>query len=263
MRRTEERLSSSSPGSGPGECDVRRAAASSRRASATVWYRLAKPLVRWGIARIVQSRFEGLDRLPTQGPCILVPNHQSVLDPLLLQGNLPRAVDSMTKSTQFAPGLFRWILPRLHAFPVRRYRVDPQSVRVLLRRLEEGRVICVYPEGERSWDGYLQPFRRGTLRVILRAGVPVVPVGIDGTYDAWPRWASRPRRGGLAHVRLGEPMYFGAYRDRQEREAAVPHLEKSLRAMLLELSGESRRTESGAAAPSRGDSGQGSAAGAQ
>ena len=60
------------------------------------------------------------------------------------QGTLPRAVHSMTKSTQFRQGLFRWILPRLYAFPVRRYRVDAQSVRVLLRRLEEGRVVCVY-----------------------------------------------------------------------------------------------------------------------
>ena len=138
MRRAEERSSSSSLGSGPGEAGVRD--------TVTIWYRVGSVLVRWGVASIVRSKFEGLEHLPREGPCILVPNHQSVLDPLLLQGNLPRAVDSMTKSTQFTRGFFRWILPRVHAFPVRRYRVDPQSVRVLFRRLEEGRVVCVYPE---------------------------------------------------------------------------------------------------------------------
>ncbi len=149
----------------------------------------------------------------------------------------------MTKSTQFTRGFFRWILPRVHAFPVRRYRTDAQSVRVLLRRLEEGRVLCVYPEGERSWDGRLQPFRRGTLRVLLRAGVPLIPVGIDGTYRAWPRWATKPFRGHTAHVRLGEPLELGAHTDRKAREAALPELERILRNALMELSGESRRAE--------------------
>lgn len=228
---------SSSPGFGLDE------SALTPREKVAIWYRLAKPLARWWVATIVRARFEGLENLPSEGPCILVPNHQSLLDPLLLQGSLPRAVDSMTKSTQFTRGFFRWILPRFHAFPVRRYRVDPQSVRVLFRRLEEGRVVCVYPEGERSWDGRLQPFRRGTIRVLLRAGVPVIPVGIEGTFDAWPRWASGPRRGCTVHVRLGRPILLGEHRDRKDREAAIPATEAWLRSRLLELSGESARQE--------------------
>jgi 1-acyl-sn-glycerol-3-phosphate acyltransferase len=148
----------------------------------------------------------------------------------------------MTKSTQFSGLFFRWILPRVHAFPVRRYRTDPQSVRVALRRLEEGRMVCVYPEGERTWDGRLQPLRRGALRLILRAGVPVIPVGIDGTFRTWPRWARRPRRGFTTIVRIGAPIHFGTYRNRQEREAALPETERVLRRALLELSGEAART---------------------
>jgi 1-acyl-sn-glycerol-3-phosphate acyltransferase len=207
----------------------------------TIWYRVAKPVARWWVGALVRSRFEGLENLPASGPCLLVPNHQSALDPLLLQGSLPRPVDSMTKSTQFSSRFFRWLLPRVHAFPVRRYRIDAQSVRVALRRLDQGCVVCVYPEGERSWDGRLQPFRRGTLHLILRAGVPVVPVGIDGTYRTWPRWARRPRRGFTAHVRLGTPIHFGTLRDRREREAALPEAERVLRRALLELSGEAAR----------------------
>ena len=184
-----------------------------------------------------------MENLPGTGAYILVPNHQSLLDPLLLQGSLPRPVYSMTKSTQFIRRFFRWALPRLHAFPVRRYRVDPQSVRVLFRRLQEGRVVCVYPEGERTWDGRIQPFRRGTIRVLLRAGVPVIPVGIEGTYDAWPRWASGPRRGFTARIRIGKPMALGVHRGRTEREAALPATDAMLRDALLELSGEAARQE--------------------
>lgn len=227
---------------------MRRTRTSEAADPITLWYRIIRPIARWGVDRIVHTEFEGLERLPRHGPCILVPNHLSILDPLILQGTIPRPVYSMTKSTQFRHGFFRWILPRLNAFPVRRYRVDPQSVRVLLRRLQEGRIVCVYPEGERSWDGRLQSFRRGTLRVILRAGVPVIPVGIRGTYDAWPRWASRPRRGFSARVRFGKPLRFGVYKDRLSRDAALPALERELRVALLSLSGEADLTPDGAEA---------------
>ncbi|MEX2530313.1 MAG: lysophospholipid acyltransferase family protein [Gemmatimonadota bacterium] len=185
-------------------------------------------------------RVEGVEHLPDDGPFLLVPNHQSLADPFLVQAYCRRPVHSMTKSTQFAPAVFRWFIPRLCGFPVRRYRVDPQAVRVLLRLLEEGEGVCIYPEGERTWDGTMQPFRRGALRVLLRAGVPIVPVGISGTYDLWPRWASRPRPGFGPRVkvglRYGEPLCYGEIRDRSTRERLLPELERRLRTALQELS---------------------------
>ncbi len=143
----------------------------------------------------------------------------------------------MTKSTQFSSGAMRWLLPRLGAFPVRRYRIDPQAVRTLLRLLEVGAVVCVYPEGERTWDGRLQPFRKGALRVALRAGVPIVPVGIRGAFDFWPRWLSRPRRGARLSVHFGEPLEPGAMLDRDERELALPGFEADLRERISILAG--------------------------
>lgn len=210
------------------------------RSKTTIWYRVLQPVVRWSVTRIASYELEGIEHFPARGSCLLVPNHQSVLDPLLLQGVLPRAVDSMTKSTQFERGFFRWLLPRVHTFPVRRYRVDAQSVRVLLRKLDEGRVVCVYPEGERTWDGTLQPLRKGALKVMLRAGVPVIPVGLRGMYDIWPRWAKRPRKG-HAVIRIGEPIHFGEHRGREAIEAALPGAEALLRSVLLELTGETPR----------------------
>ncbi len=204
----------------------------------TLWYRALHPIARWGVNRVVRVQVEGAEHIPPFGPAILVPNHQSFLDPIVVQANCPRAVDSMTKSTQFQKAFFRWIIPRLHAFPVRRYRVDPQAVRVLLRRLEAGRIVCVYPEGERSWDGTLQPFRRGTLRVLLRAGVPIIPVGIDGSFDVLPRWGKRVRRDRTVHIRFGRPLLLGEHRDREKRESAVPELDRRLRKELLVLSGQ-------------------------
>lgn len=188
-------------------------------------------------------RIEGVEHVPREGPAILVPNHQSIIDPMFVQGFCPRFVHSMTKSTQFAHGFFRRLIPRLLGFPVRRYRIDPQAVRMSLRLLEAGEVVCIYPEGERTWDGTLQPFRKGTIRVLLRAGVPVIPVGLDGTYDVWPRWRRGPRTGVTVRVRYGAPIRFGEHRDREAREAALLEAERRLRERLLELSGQAAREE--------------------
>lgn len=207
----------------------------------TLVYRLARPIAR-GLTRLLCGiEVRGRGHVPREGPFVLVPNHQSILDPIVVQAFCPRLVHSMTKSTQFATGTGRWLVTRLHGFPVRRYRIDPQSVRIVLRRLEAGEGVCVYPEGERTWDGTLQPFRRGTLRVLLRAGAPVIPVGIDGTWDVWPRWRKLPRAGVGIRLTFGEPIEFGAHRDRERREAALPDAERRLRTALLALSGEAAR----------------------
>lgn len=215
----------------------------------TASYRFVRALVRGLVLPWIRIEVEGLRNVPDDGPCLLLPNHQSVLDPLVVQAVVERSVATMTKSTQFSSPAFREILRRCEAFPVRRYRIDPHAVRMVLRRLEAGMAVCIYPEGERSWDGRLQPFRPGTLRVMLRAGAPVVPVGIDGMYDVWPRWRSVPRLRRRVCIRFGRPLTFGPHADRVAREAALPEAEGRLREALLELSGEGHRTDPGPAMP--------------
>lgn len=184
-------------------------------------YQVGKFLGRRVMAPLVaRMDVAGTEHVPKTGPFFLLPNHQSVLDPILVQGFCPRRVHSMTKSTQFGSPIMYWLLPRIGAFPTRRYRTDPQTVRTALRLLDAGEGVGIYVEGERTWDGNMQPLRRGAVRLILKAGVPVVPVGIVGSYDVWPRWSKRRRRADV-RVRYGEPLLFGAHHDRREREAAV------------------------------------------
>jgi len=196
------------------------------------------------IPRLVRVESAGLEHLPLRGGVLLLPNHQSALDPFLVQAWAPRSVRSMTKSTQFGSPLMEWLLPRLGAFPVRRFKIDPQSVRTVLSLLDEGECVCIYPEGERSWDARLQPFRTGTLRTALEAirrGIPVIPVGIDGMYDLLPRWGGLRRTGRTVYLRFGAPLDLGPIATREERDQVLPDLALQLRLSLLELSGERER----------------------
>lgn len=163
----------------------------------------------------------GVEHVPESGPFILVANHQSILDPILIQAVCPRPLHTMAKSNQFTVPFIGWLMAQhLHSFPARRYEVDPQTVRTALRRLEAGHGVGIYLEGERSWDAKLQPLRLGTVRLILYAGVPVVPTIIHGSYDVWPRWSSRPSRSPIT-IEFGKPLHLPQLRDRAGREAAV------------------------------------------
>ncbi|MFW6079650.1 MAG: lysophospholipid acyltransferase family protein, partial [Gemmatimonadota bacterium] len=100
-----------------------------------------------------------------------------------------------------------------------------------------GHGVGVYVEGERSWDGRLQPPRLGTLRLILKAGAPVVPCGIRGAYDVWPRWHSAIRR---ARVRItfGDHLRFEQLHDRRARERRLEDTGRRIMLALAELAGD-------------------------
>lgn len=212
--------------------------------SASAWYPYLRGVAKAISATLVRLEVRGLENVPRSGPCFLIANHQSVLDPVLVQGACDRPVHSFTKSSQFSSsGLFvRWLLLRVNAIPVRRYRIDPQAVRTALRVLEAGGVVGIYPEGERSWDGTLQPLRRGTVRLILKAGVPVVPCGVAGSFGAWPRWTRRPNRVPV-RIRFGRPLRFERHDTRPERDAALDGALERLTAVLARLSDQDAAVE--------------------
>jgi 1-acyl-sn-glycerol-3-phosphate acyltransferase len=203
------------------------------------FYGFAQRLVRavWPVIGPLDVR--GLENVPDSGPFLLIANHQSYLDPILIQAVLPRPMYTMAKSTEFSSPLVGALLKRLKSFPVRRFEIDPQAVRIVLRHLKAGRGVGIYIEGERTWDERLKRPRLGTLRLILKAGVPVVPCGISGAYDVWPRWHKRIQRG-TVRIRFGAPLRFPQLDDRAARNAALPDTRDRLMAAVAELSGAGR-----------------------
>jgi long-chain acyl-CoA synthetase len=144
------------------------------------------------LARLLgRFRVTGLDRLPAQAPFIVSPNHQSYLDAFLLVGALPyrvaRKLFFVGASEYFATPFMAWVAKQIHVVPI-----DPDSN--LLRAmkagaygLRRGKVLLLFPEGERSIDGSVRRFKKGAAILSLHLGVPVVPVAMDGVFDVWPR----------------------------------------------------------------------------
>lgn len=185
------------------------------------FYRVAQWLPRTFWRSFSRLDVAGVENVPPTGPFLVISNHQSNLDPILIQAVCPRRVHAMAKSSQFAVPVIARLMKRLHSFPVRRYQTDPQAVRIVLRRLTEGEGVAIYIEGERTWDGKLQPPRLGTIRLALKAGVPIVPTTITGSYDAWPRWDSRVQFRPIA-VTFGPTIHLPHLHQKADREAALP-----------------------------------------
>jgi 1-acyl-sn-glycerol-3-phosphate acyltransferase len=173
----------------------------------------------------------GVENIPAKGPCIVISNHQSYLDPFFLHAVSPRILHAMAKSTQYATPLVAWWCGHIYVFPVRRYQTDPQAVRTVLRRLAAGHAVMIYVEGERTWDGRLQSPRLGIARLLLKANVPVIPCRIDGAYDVWPRWDRKPKPGRVT-MTFGKPLQLPRVGSRAERQRAAPEVLAAMRAAL-------------------------------
>lgn len=204
----------------------------------STFYRLNAFLARQ-LGRVLgrgHAEVRGMHHVPRRGAFILVANHESFLDPILIQAFCPRQLHSMAKSTQFgAPVLGPW-MRRLLAYPVRRFQVDPQAVRMTLRRLDQGEGVAIYVEGERSWTGEMQPPRRGAVKIALKAGVPVVPCAISGAYEMLPRWGHTLRTHPL-RITFGPSLSLPQCDERSERERQLPaasqEIEQAIRTLNL------------------------------
>lgn len=182
------------------------------------------------LARTTWQRFgggihvSGLENIPARGPFLVLPNHQSYLETMLVPAVMPRPVYAMAKSTQFNVPFFGWLMAQVFAFPVRRFEIDPQAIRFLMRRFGEGHGAMIFIEGERTWDGDVQAARHGVVRLALKTGIPVIPCRVDGAFEAWPRWSSLPQKNPV-QIRFFPALVLPTAKGRAQREA---HLDESI-----------------------------------
>jgi len=175
---------------------------------------LVLALINRAVMRLVfRLRVTNLDRMPSGGPVILTPNHASFLDVFALAAALPTRVLLETYWAGIVDYLFssrpRRAFSRLaHVFPVDPVRSPVSSFLMGAEVLKRGRVLVWFPEGRRSPDGRLQPFMAGIGRLIQDPAWQVVPVHIDGAFEAWPVDRSLPRVGRLS-VTFGRPVRRG------------------------------------------------------
>lgn len=162
---------------------------------ATPLLNVLRPAVWLGARAYFGVRFEGVQHIPATGPLIIVANHVTYADPVLVSIPVRRPVHYMAWNALFSvPGL-AWLIRRLRAFPVEIESADPKATREALRLLQAGEAVMIFPEGGRSPDGRLQRFKLGAFRLACSLGIPMLPVTIVGGHESWPPGRILPRPG--------------------------------------------------------------------
>jgi len=171
------------------------------RRMARVWAQL----ILW--AALIRVKVEGAARVPTDGPVVFMANHESWLDIPVLLVAIPGQVRFLAKSALFSIPFLGWAMRSMGFIPVDREnrRTAIKSFEAAAARIRAGRSVLVFPEETRTPDGRLLEFQRGGFLIALKAGLPIVPVGLDGARRCMPKhnYVVRP---GKITVRFGDPI---------------------------------------------------------
>jgi len=154
-----------------------------------LWYEWWRGLL-FGYFTLGHSlRFDGRRNVPPTGPALLIANHESYIDPLLIGVAVPRHLAYLARANLFT-GFSGRFLRSLNGHPLEQEGFAREGLKAMIDLLAQGLPVLVFPEGERSMTGVMNPFRPGIHLIIKKSRPPIVPCGIAGAYEALPR--SRP-----------------------------------------------------------------------
>jgi len=178
-------------------------------------------------------------------PFLICPNHQSFLDPFIITANYPfkiyKHIFHVGASMFFQSGFMRWLAQLINVVPIDSDTQLMKAMKAGAIGLKHGKVLNIYPEGERAFDGELHEFKKGAAILATELDLPILPVAIDGVYKVWARksWVIRPAK---VKVKFGEPFYpkdilkdRQSATDEQKYEIVTAHLKSEIEKMIEQM----------------------------
>lgn len=175
----------------------------------TVWLPLARLVAHVLLFMLGPVRVRGAYRIPPKGGVLILTNHLSDVDPVIVQHGCPRPLHFMAKKELFDMRVLGWLIRQINAFSVKRGEPDRRALRYSIELLKAGEALCIFPEGQLSEDGNLGELKAGIALIIKNAKVPVLCAGITGSQRMLPYGQLIPRPA-FHRVDLvwGEPYQF-------------------------------------------------------
>ena len=155
---------------------------------------------------LFNPRITNAHNMPQTGPCFIYGNHSNYFDPFLLNVGLTKEPTAgvMTRD-QFHKLLPRIFMDSIGIVPTSKYVPEPGIIRSVIRMIDQRRMIVIFPEGGRRWDGKPKPLIETTLKLFWKMRIPIHPVQLHGSHLGWPRWADNYRRGSI-EIRFMDPI---------------------------------------------------------
>jgi len=165
-------------------------------------YSLLKILLYYFFKIFFRFKIIGSQHISVNGGVIIAANHISLWDPPVIAAACDRSIHFMAKEELFTVAVFKWLITKLQAFPVRRGTADRTAIRYAISLLKNGEILGAFPEGTRSKTGELGKPEPGIAMIALKAGVPIVPVAIIGTNKVFRNGCIFPQ----FIVKFGKPI---------------------------------------------------------
>jgi len=196
--------------------------------AATYWSAVSAFTLGWGF------RATGRGHVPRSGPVLIVSNHQSFFDPVLIGAAAPRRLTYLARSSLFHDPAFAALIRHFSAVPIDR-SFGKEGLQTVLTQLHQGRAVLMFPEGERTHTGEIQPLKAGVSLLIRRLTCPIIPAAVAGCYEAWPRHRAFPipepiccpAEGRSLAVAFGPAITPARYQG-QDREAILADLQQQM-----------------------------------
>jgi len=162
---------------------------------------------------LFSPRMTNPEYMPLTGPCFIYGNHSNYFDPFMLNVEMTAEPTAgiMTRD-QFHKTIPRIFMDSIGIVPTSKYIPEPGVIRDVIRMIDQKRMIVIFPDGGRRWDGRPKTLIEATLKLFWRMGIPVHPVQIHGSYLSWPRWAHLPRKSQV-DVQWLKPLHASDFPD--------------------------------------------------
>lgn len=167
-----------------------------------MWYWIFRAIILVILKLSFKVQVEGLSNLPQKTNFIIVANHASFLDPILIMAVVPRRIYCIVSRFVHKILLFRWFVKMIVTLPAG--RSSEKAVNLLM----DNKNVGLFPEGGCSRNGKLREFRRGAALLAFKTGRPIVPCGIIGAYEAFPRKAKFPKLFLPIKIKIGKPIFL-------------------------------------------------------
>jgi len=209
------------------------------------------PISRFLVAVLIKpfiKKVRGGENLIRDGPFILVCNHSSYFDDVIIPTIVLPIIDKKmhfyVNSNYFNNKITRTCLNHYEAIPIdtkknkKQKQTNKKAFDAALIYLKKNEFVVIFPEGSRTKDGKIQKGKSGAVRLALGAKVPVIPMGIQGTFDLMPKGKIMPKFKKSVTVNIGKPIYFDKYSKRKRNKKLFNQLTEEIMKDIANLSGQ-------------------------
>lgn len=183
------------------------------------------------IAAIIMYRPKiiGKENLPKDTAAIICPNHVHALDSAVIIAMNKRKINVLAKEELFKNGFLRWIADLFGIYPVKPDKKSMESIKISLKLLKKKELLMIFPEGTRNGMAKGVKPKDGSIKLAIKANVPIIPVGVQGNFRIFRK----------VKVNIGEPIYYSEYKDEINNKELLDKLTEDLMHRILELRDES------------------------